>query len=524
MAYRLFALLKRLWVACGEPMPTIVRGMRRYLSRWFPVRVPGSFPVSYRRGRSHPLTPDIAVIIPCHNYGRFLAEAIESVLTQSLPPAQIIVVDDASEDETMRVAASFAGRGVRAIRIEAHDVAAARNAGALQTSAPYLVFLDADDKLPHHYLERCREAFDDPAVAIVYGNMHEYGERQRVIRTPPFDRASLLRSNYISSHAMIRRQAYDLVGGYRSLHNAHEDWDLYRRILRFRWTAKKADTFVHYRMHGESMLHRHQRNAISYCTDAALLTTPITIFSPFCGRTAILPRFTESLQQLSIEDRSLLTVHFHNTSADPAFDDLLRSALNQIPCGRMIYTSAPHPAHWGHTAQSLVEHRVRNGRNAQYYYELAVVKAYNHLLISCDTEYALVLEDDVLPAPDALRRMLQTVQADTAAVVCHYPCHLQGYSMVWRANRDGTVTHFPKRRHGVEEVGGSGFGCSLLRMSAFRTMPIHTRVYESPPRWYDYNAFDHLRTQGRVLCNWDIEVEHVRTERFLNPTAPFPPA
>ena len=154
MAYRLFALLKRLWVACGEPFPTVVRGARVRVSRWFPVRVPGSYPVSYRRGKVRPLEPDIAVIIPCHNYGRFLRDAIESVLTQTLPPAEVIVVDDASEDETIQVAESYANRGVRTMRIEAHNVADARNAGALQTRAPYLVFLDADDRLARTYLER----------------------------------------------------------------------------------------------------------------------------------------------------------------------------------------------------------------------------------------------------------------------------------------------------------------------------------------------------------------------------------
>jgi len=77
--------------------------------------------------------------------------------------------------------------------------------------------------------------------------------------------------------------------------------------------------------------------------------------------------------------------------------------------------------------------------------------------------------------------------------------------------------HYTERKSGVEEVGGSGFGCSLFRMSDLRTQPIFTRVFDSPPYWYDYNVFLHLREKGRVLCNWDVDITHVQTDRFKQP-------
>jgi hypothetical protein len=181
----------------------------------------------------------------------------------------------------------------------------------------------------------------------------------------------------------------------------------------------------------------------------------------------------------------------------------------------MTYSRAPLPDIFHHSPDSLIKNRVSNQRDAQYFYEMAVVYAYNSMLRSCDTELILTLEDDVLLSPSTLRQMTDVMRPQTVAVVAHYPCHLQGYSMVWDVLPDGTHRHEPKRRKGVEQVGGSGFGCSLFRFHELNRQPIRTAVRQSPPLWYDHIAFDALREHGEVLCNWDIDVEHVKTERYL---------
>lgn len=77
--------------------------------------------------RPEPPMPLVSVIIPCYNQGRFLGDAIESVLQQTYLNFEIIVVDDGSADNTSRVASAHFT--VRSIRQKNHGLSAARNAG-----------------------------------------------------------------------------------------------------------------------------------------------------------------------------------------------------------------------------------------------------------------------------------------------------------------------------------------------------------------------------------------------------------
>src|SRR5581483_888972 len=93
-----------------------------------------------------------SVIIPVYNGAATLARAIESVLGQSRPPSEVIVVDDGSTDETARIAAAY-DRFIKYVRQPNAGVGAARNAGARIASAEWLAFLDADD---WYYRDRLR--------------------------------------------------------------------------------------------------------------------------------------------------------------------------------------------------------------------------------------------------------------------------------------------------------------------------------------------------------------------------------
>lgn len=86
----------------------------------------------------------ISAIIPAHDAAPFLAEAIASVLAQSLPVAEVVVVDDGSSDGTAQIAAGF-GEIVQLERQEKLGPAAARNRGIAMASGDVLAFLDADD-------------------------------------------------------------------------------------------------------------------------------------------------------------------------------------------------------------------------------------------------------------------------------------------------------------------------------------------------------------------------------------------
>jgi hypothetical protein len=87
----------------------------------------------------------VAVIIPTFNHARFLAEAIMSVLAQTRPPEEIMVVDDGSTDDPANVVAQFPT--VQFIRQDNRGVSAARNKGLRSCMTSHVIFLDADDRL-----------------------------------------------------------------------------------------------------------------------------------------------------------------------------------------------------------------------------------------------------------------------------------------------------------------------------------------------------------------------------------------
>ena len=97
--------------------------------------------------------PAISCTIPVHDGDRYLGEAIESVLAQTQPPAELIVVDDGSTDDSARVAHSF-GERVRYLWQPHSGVSTARNRGIRASRHELIAFLDADDLFLPHKLER----------------------------------------------------------------------------------------------------------------------------------------------------------------------------------------------------------------------------------------------------------------------------------------------------------------------------------------------------------------------------------
>jgi GT2 family glycosyltransferase len=89
--------------------------------------------------------PLVSVVIPCKNAARWLGQAIESCLTQSWNPIEIIVVDNGSNDTSPAIASSYADRGVTAVECARPGASAARNEGLAWATGDFIQFLDADD-------------------------------------------------------------------------------------------------------------------------------------------------------------------------------------------------------------------------------------------------------------------------------------------------------------------------------------------------------------------------------------------
>ncbi|MBI5948597.1 MAG: glycosyltransferase family 2 protein [Chloroflexi bacterium] len=118
--------------------------------------------------------PRVSVVIPVYNGERFLAAAIESVVAQAPAVAEVIVVDDGSEDGSAAVAENW-GAPVRCIRIPHAGIGAARNAGIEAASGDFVAFLDADDLWTERRLAAQLAAFaTEPALDMVFGLAEQF--------------------------------------------------------------------------------------------------------------------------------------------------------------------------------------------------------------------------------------------------------------------------------------------------------------------------------------------------------------
>lgn len=203
--------------------------------------------------------PAVSVVIPAYNAGRWLAETIGSVLGQSLGDFELIVVDDASTDDTAAVAAGIGDPRLRLIRQPRNmGVSAARNAGIEAAQGEFIAFLDADDiALPQRLEKQVAFLRAHPEVAILGGWMQTFGRRDDVWTAHAHHddiRAELLYDvGIMQPTAMCRRDAL-LRHGLRydpALHLS-EDYELWTRCADVLRLANLPEVLVNYRVHGDN--------------------------------------------------------------------------------------------------------------------------------------------------------------------------------------------------------------------------------------------------------------------------------
>ena len=208
-------------------------------------------------------TPLVSVIIPTYNRAALVPRAIESVLQQTFRNHEVIVVDDASTDETARLLSGRYGSTIVYIRKEINQgLAAARNTGIRAATGSLIAFLDDDDAwLPEKLELQVPIIQRDPAIGLVYCGYTQVAEDGTIIRqTRPEKRGfilpDLLEDNYIAGSAsavLIKKEVLDNAGYFDETLTACEDWDLWIRIARQCPIAFADHLLVTYTIHADNM-------------------------------------------------------------------------------------------------------------------------------------------------------------------------------------------------------------------------------------------------------------------------------
>jgi GT2 family glycosyltransferase len=180
-------------------------------------------------------SPRVSVIVTCWNLGRYLDEAVNSVLAQTFRDFEIVIVDDGSTDpETRTRLDGYSRPCTRVLRRPHAGVAAARNAGIAATTAPYLCTLDADDTFEPTFLEKTVAALDsDPAIAFVGTWLRAFGSENWEWTPERCDLVSLLVEDTVLTASLVRRSAAEAVGGYDTAMPAQgdDDWDFWLTLV-----------------------------------------------------------------------------------------------------------------------------------------------------------------------------------------------------------------------------------------------------------------------------------------------------
>jgi glycosyltransferase involved in cell wall biosynthesis len=185
------------------------------------------------------MNPAVSVIVTTYDYGRFLAGALDSVLSQTFGDLEVIVVDDGSTDGTEAVVAPYLAEPRLRYEWTAHVGASrARNIGIRLAQAPLIAFLDADDRWLPHKLERQLAVFRaDPELGVVYGRRLMIDEEGYPFEhaQPPHHRGRVLpelfRRNFVCfSSGVVRREVFDDVGVFDEELPLAMDYDLWLRV------------------------------------------------------------------------------------------------------------------------------------------------------------------------------------------------------------------------------------------------------------------------------------------------------
>src|SRR5215472_7077342 len=202
----------------------------------------------------------VAVVITTYNHAAFLDDAIRSVVHQSIPADEIIVVDDGSTDHPDSVVSGYTH--VRLIRQRNQGLSAARNTGLKAAVGDKIIFLDADDRLCQGAIEAGLECFVRHSEAgFVYGGFHLIDAGGVVTGDPvcrdigPDPHIAFLRGNQVGMHGTVmydRRRLLD-AGGFDVTLRRCEDYDIYLRMSRNHPVANHRHIVAEYRRHGTNM-------------------------------------------------------------------------------------------------------------------------------------------------------------------------------------------------------------------------------------------------------------------------------
>lgn len=460
----------------------------------------------------------VGVLVATRNRADYLPVALQCVLDQSHRAERIVVVDDGSSDNTAEVVARYGKYGVEYYYV---DLGRGREAGPAKRwgfeklyDLPYVCAIDDDDYADLDYLEKLLDCMEsDCRVGAAYPRLHQFGERSGLM-VREYEADILSRTNVAPSTSLIRVDALKQIGGWPVLtHREHDDWAAWRRMRALGWRLKLADTIYHWRRHADSQTFRHRgaetpeggaSHNVHWCHTVDKQDL-VTIAVPFCGRHQVLSRFVDAIERQSFP---LGYLHFlaYDNSGCPSFGRRLKQWLATAGFASYTYVSDPTRAdpNQGNTQTAdgdrLTHADAVNHRCAANWARISRM---------VHTDLVWCLEDDVIPPPECLTRLLRAFRPEVDAVAALYA----GRHSDWVAREFTSLDPLAIRDFhpagGVEPAGAVGMGCVVVRQQVLQSTPMRSAGEGAGHRWFDWNFWADVSRQGyRVKIDGDVVCEH----------------
>lgn len=451
--------------------------------------------VSPRVSSATGISTEITVIIPCHNYGHYLQECLDSILASTLKPKLVIIVDDASDTPLFPWDFDIGHFPFTTDwhRVEFRDQSKVCRYGFDLVETTYCLFLDADDKIDPEYFQTAVAMLTaDREAACVFPILHAFGDcdgcYHNTDRAPDVVTWTDLESrNWVCAGSVYRsdilRQSLavkvDRVPGCGC-----NDWITARTVMRSGpWHALKTHVPLYYRIHA-GQLHTG-KDFPKYDLQANIANEVVTICVAFSGRWDPWWRLRDWIFNQDWPHTQTRLMILNSTHTDLTAKDL---GLHDMPFAGLqierIDVGFPR----------LADQERRGRQDICRQVDSAVAGLYNRAFAMGFGEWMLFVEDDVIPQRrDAIAQLFKSIGPQVAAVSGVYRHRYENNAVAFGAP-NGKLPMRDMDGPQTEHVTGTGFGCLLARRSVFTRFGLSG---DDPRCWfYDVNAGVRVHRMG----------------------------
>lgn len=216
--------------------------------------------------------PRVSVVLTSYNHARYLRQAIESVLAQTLQDIEVVAVDDASTDESPDILRNYADRIKIVVHAQNRGTYASLNEGIALSGAPYIAILNSDDLwLPAKLEKQMALLEQDARIGLVHTGVRYIGADGELIEGNPLGvrfhpnpqgdllAELLIRNLFITSSVVFRRECLQRCGWFEEGLFGMGDWDMWLRIAEHYAVGFVREPLTLYRIHGQNTMYQRQR-------------------------------------------------------------------------------------------------------------------------------------------------------------------------------------------------------------------------------------------------------------------------